>query len=251
MVDFTRKITHQGYKNSEKLKKYYHRVEKKIHVKPSKLDNGYVERKRSDYILYDDKFLVVKVAYFIVPVIFGVASLILSLLLIFPLSETRDTADWALLIISICCTIFFVIFGLTMPKKESILNRKDGLITFAGFLWQPNITMEFKKTEFAYSTGGEDLVGGFQLQIIRPNKWQTFAITGYVGSECYEDMSFITWYMDKNRPLPPGEAFDPYRQQDFERRKAEGFPKPLYPSKISTPETTKEQQAERKRIGGW
>jgi len=64
-------------------------------------------------------------------------------------------------------------------------------------------------------------------------------------------MTFITWYMDKNRPLPPNKEFDQFRIKDFERRKAEGFPKPLYPGKIKTPEATKEQQAERKRIGGW
>jgi hypothetical protein len=63
--------------------------------------------------------------------------------------------------------------------------------------------------------------------------------------------SYFVWYMDKNRPLPPGKAFDPYRQKDFERRKAEGFPKPLFESNIPTPEATKQQRAERKRIGGW
>jgi len=42
--------------------------------------------------------------------------------------------------------------------------------------------------------------------------------------------------MDKNRPLPPGKIFDPYRQKDYERRKKEGFPKPLYQSWITTPE---------------
>ncbi|WFO16521.1 hypothetical protein M601_001525 [Cellulophaga baltica 4] len=57
--------------------------------------------------------------------------------------------------------------------------------------------------------------------------------------------------MDKNRPLPPGDAFDEYRLQDFERRKAEGFPRPLYPSNIPTPEATPEQQEEREKIGGW
>ncbi|MCD9615081.1 hypothetical protein LVK10_14440, partial [Tenacibaculum maritimum] len=66
-----------------------------------------------------------------------------------------------------------------------------------------------------------------------------------------ENWSFMVWYMDKNRPLPPGSAFDAYREQDYQRRKAAGFPKPLYPSKIATPEATKEQQAARKRIGGW
>ncbi|WP_199185117.1 hypothetical protein [Aquimarina sp. I32.4] len=57
--------------------------------------------------------------------------------------------------------------------------------------------------------------------------------------------------MDQNRPLPPGTAFDAYREQDYERRKALGFPKPLYYSNIPTPEATPEQQAERECIGGW
>ncbi|MBL3659101.1 hypothetical protein [Fulvivirga sediminis] len=68
---------------------------------------------------------------------------------------------------------------------------------------------------------------------------------------CYEDLSFYLWYMDKNRPLPPGEAFDAYRERDYERRKAEGFPPPLFPSTFDTPEATPEQQQERERIGGW
>ncbi len=66
-----------------------------------------------------------------------------------------------------------------------------------------------------------------------------------------EYWSFMVWYMDRNRPLPPGTAFDPYRKKDFERRKTAGFPKPLYPSNIATPEFTKSQQKERKLIGGW
>jgi len=47
---------------------------------------------------------------------------------------------------------------------------------------------------------------------------------------CYtRDWSFYVWYMDKNRPLPPGTALDPYRERDEERRKREGCPLPLYP----------------------
>jgi len=64
-------------------------------------------------------------------------------------------------------------------------------------------------------------------------------------TDCYYDMSFFTWYMDKNRPLPPGSAFDAFRDKDFERRKAEGFPPPLYPSNIPTREATPAQQKER------
>jgi len=43
--------------------------------------------------------------------------------------------------------------------------------------------------------------------------------------------------MDKNRPLPPGTAFDEY--------------KPLYGSNVPTPEATPEQQKERLILGGW
>ena len=66
-----------------------------------------------------------------------------------------------------------------------------------------------------------------------------------------DGISFFFWYMDKNRPLPPDKSFDAHRQADFERRKAEGFPRPLYPSDVPTPEYTEEQQRERERIGGW
>ena len=31
--------------------------------------------------------------------------------------------------------------------------------------------------------------------------------------------SFLMWYMDSNRSLPIGKILDPYRQQDFDRRK--------------------------------
>ena len=62
-----------------------------------------------------------------------------------------------------------------------------------------------------------------------------------------EEWSFILWYMDRNRPLPPGDAFDEYRQRDFERRKAEGFPPPMFPSTFPTPEWTEEQNRERRK----
>ncbi|WP_139327734.1 hypothetical protein [Zobellia uliginosa] len=138
-----------------------------------------------------------------------------------------------------------------MPKKEHILNRMDGLITFTGSFWQKNITMTFDDVEFNYTTGNEDGTGAFILQAVRPNKIRSFDVFSLGGTNCYEDLAMITWYMDKNRPLPPGDAFDKFRQIDYERRKAEGFPRPLYPSNIPTPEATKEQQKERLKIGGW
>ena len=82
--------------------------------------------------------------------------------------------------------------------------------------------------------------------ITAPNKKvRVLAIAGCTSS--MENLSFIVWYMDKNRPLPPDSIFDPYRNADFERRKAEGFSAPLYLSQIPTPEATLEQQQEREK----
>ena len=244
-IDYTRKITHANYHNPEAVRKYFHRVPKNIYEKPPTFDKGFgkIYLVAENFIVKTDLQDIRWVFIFLLGGVFLFSVLI-------HIFSGGDSTDFFYLIEWIAF-IFFVIYGLTMPKQEAILNRIDGLITFDGFLWQDNITMPFSEVEFCYSTGGEDLHRAFQLQIMRPNKWVTFAIPIFSGKDCYEGMSFITWYMDKNRPLPPGELFDPYREADFQRRKAEGFPKPLYPSDIPTPEATPEQQAERERIGKW
>ena len=50
-----------------------------------------------------------------------------------------------------------------------------------------------------------------------------------------KELSFLLWYMDRNRPLPPGKRLDPYRTKDYLRRKAEGFPAPLRKAAIRIP----------------
>ena len=248
-IDYTRKITHANYHNPEAVRKYFHRVPKNIYEKPPTFDKGF-----GKIYLVAENFIVKTDLQDIrwVPIIMSIIPF--SLVAVLFKNVWNGTSEYEYIFVFflfLLLGLFFVFYGLTMPKTEAILNRRDGLITFDGFLWQDNITMPFSEVEFCYSTGGEDLQGAFQLQIMRPNKWVTFAISIALGRDCYKEMSFITWYMDKNRPLPPGELFDPYREADFQRRKAEGFPKPLYPSDIPTPEATPEQQAERERIGKW
>ncbi|MCG7501359.1 hypothetical protein MHM83_05715 [Tenacibaculum sp. Mcav3-52] len=143
-----------------------------------------------------------------------------------------------------------IIYGFVAPIKYLVFDRMNGVVVLPRN-FRSAVTIPFStgyaKVKYINSSPGvisallgfesskkKGKVGGLLTEYNINNYW-----------------AFTVWYMDKNRPLPPGDAFDPYRQQDFERRKAEGFPKPLYPSKISTPEATKEQQAERKRIGGW
>ena len=152
--------------------------------------------------------------------------------------------------ISFTTTIYFIYYYFSMPKKECVFNREDGLLTIPGMMWNPNATLPFNKALFTYTGPSAQGLGAYKLQIMRPDKYYSRYLCSF-GFSCYEDMSFWGWYMDKNRPLPPGTAFDPYRQKDFERRKAAGFPRPLYPADFETPEANAEQQAQRKQIGGW
>ena len=145
---------------------------------------------------------------------------------------------------------FYIIYKFTSPKKILILDRLNGIITFPGFLYGKPITMSFEEV-LAQIKGR-----GYGLALLHKNK-----ITFYDVDLEYEPLrswSFMVWYMDKNRPLPPGKVFDPYRKRDYERRKAEGFPEPLYESWISIFEyyeyydeqfqARKEQEERQKRL---
>jgi len=94
---------------------------------------------------------------------------------------------------------------------------------------------------------GRHGVSGLQLHFInetfRPWPWKpNFLTMSIYNNGIYGEWSFYVWYMDKNRPLPPGPVFDEFREKDFERRKADGFPPPLFKSLIPTPEATPAQQ---------
>jgi len=147
--------------------------------------------------------------------------------------------------------ILTVLYGFVAPKKKMILDRVQGQITLARPLFYSHKTISFEQgvgliTYYSSTPGLIHSHLAFMNQINRPR------YGGKISEhELEKYWSFTVWYMDKNRPLPPGSAFDAFREKDFERRKAEGFPKPLYPSNIETPEHTKEQQALRKKIGGW
>lgn len=151
--------------------------------------------------------------------------------------------------------LLFLAFGLFGKRKHQriILDRQNGIITYPDISFRKPLTGQFKDLKVIFSvTGGEgydtqeDLkfVNTFRPRLIAGNRTVAFGDPDVAWS-------FYVWYMDKNRPLPLGDIFDDYRQQDYERRKAAGFPKPLYPSNIPTPEATPEQQRERERIGGW
>ncbi|MEL0650792.1 hypothetical protein V6246_05115 [Algibacter sp. TI.3.09] len=172
----------------------------------------------------------------------------LLLTIIVRLSHNKDVS---LLFTSLLFIIgcLHIIYYYTHPKKELILDRMNGNITFPNYFYGKPFTMPFKDCLAAWSMKNVGVAPTTpRLSLLHPNGYTS---TDVMGGDVLEDWSFMVWYMDKNRPLPPGTAFDEYRLQDFERRKAEGFPKPLYPGSFATPERTSSQHKERKIIGGW
>lgn len=141
------------------------------------------------------------------------------------------------------------------PPKNIILNRIEGTISYPKeFFYKTQTTVPFSEVEFCqerdeHSTHTEDYsehTRNEYLYIRHPKTNTTLPLLSVeIGNpdttqsnldELCELRSFYVWYMDKNRPLPPGTAFDPYRKKDFDRRRSEGFKSPLYKSGINTPE---------------
>ena len=165
-----------------------------------------------------------------------------------------NTDNFIVRIISIIiCLILSILWGaydIFASYKELILNREEGTITFYKQRGKKRIVIPFEEGDgFLRFIAGGGVTFDFILMFLPKSRKGPCGILALV--DIYAFWDFVVWYMDKNRPLPPGTAFDPYREADFQRRKAEGFPKPLYKSYIPTPEATRHQQLERERIGKW
>ena len=190
------------------------------------------ECKENGFIRADDQFFIMNnsVALGNFHLYIG---LVLFLVALFLFGEGTNT-EITLSASSFLIGSFYIIYNFTHPKKILILDRLNGIITFPGFLYGKPITMPFEEV-LAAVKGGYG-VGMATLAILRKNKLTSTSYDFDLQYEPLKSWSFMVWYMDKNRPLPPGKVFDPYRQKDYERRKKEGFPKPLYQSWIATPE---------------
>ena len=129
---------------------------------------------------------------------------------------------------------------LVKNNKKLILDRNKNLLQYPDFFLKSPIVTKFENT--VAILGGSGSYGALILKLRQTSFFTNYHINNFAPLKYW---SFMVWYMDKNRPLPPGNAFDEYRERDFQRRKAEGFPSPLYPSFVPTPEATPEQQAER------
>ncbi|WP_062060133.1 hypothetical protein [Aquimarina longa] len=171
--------------------------------------------------------------------------------LFLPIEEKLSVGGFALIILGGGGGLFLMIFNIVRKTeiRHFTMDRQNGLVGLPKWNKTPAQTFPFNQLigEYVFTTN-VDAVAYENLHIYRNNAYEPHNLS---DGAAYEIWSLIVWYMDKNRPLPLGDAFDAYRQQDYERRKAEGFPKPLYPSTIDTPEATLAQQRERKKIGGW
>ena len=187
----------------------------------------------------DDQFYINDMGYGVSHIDLYLGILSYSLVLI-SLVSNKDTIENR----TIFSIIFFIIGSFSFlhyykySKELLVLDRLNGMVTYPGFLFSKPCSVPFDEllaSVASFANAGASLVF-----------YHYNGITGTsISAGDYipiRNWSFIVWYMDKNRPLPPGEAFDPYRKKDFQRRKAEGFPPPLYPSYIDTPEDSESQK---------
>jgi hypothetical protein len=150
-------------------------------------------------------------------------------------------------LIFVIAPLFFILYGLLTPRKHLVLNRMNGTISIPPRFWgKPNVVpFDICVGAITESPSGG---GSYPMLEIWPNDEYRKGGIAHLDrkrSGLIEYWSLLVWYMDKNRPLPPCKELDSFRDRDFERRKAEGFPLPLYLSHIDTPEATPEQQRER------
>ena len=187
----------------------------------------------------DDQFYINDMGYGVSHIDLYVGIIFYSLSLISLVSNKNTIEDRTIFSI-----IFFIIGSFSFlhyykySKELLVLDRLNGMVTYPGFLFSKPCSVPFDEllaSVASFANAGASLVF-----------YHYNGITGTsISAEDYKpsgNWSFIVWYMDKNRPLPPGEAFDPYRKKDFQRRKSEGFPPPLYPSYIDTPEDSESQK---------
>ncbi|WP_062060195.1 hypothetical protein [Aquimarina longa] len=235
-----------------------------IYLQPKKVPKEKEERKKlfTDLLLDDKKIKLAKISHkgtakdgiYIYIGIFAFFSLLIP---IWELLE-EDTMDTIYLIIVFCIGLPFLIPAYKNWKKYKLapdqtyitFDRINSLITMPKANRIDKFTIPFthlRATRRAmmhskYSYTGPQLQFFIDTRPWRPWHDEDYLTMSHPPKEPKINWSFYVWYMDKNRPLPPGSAFDEFREADYKRRKAEGFPPPLFKSLIPTPEATAEQQ---------
>lgn len=128
--------------------------------------------------------------------------------------------------------LYYIAFYLYRAKQVITFHRLTGMIEipkrfFAG--WNgATITFPFSDQYITWVPG----FGGAMYRLSYPN---SRASRHFLAADMRKEFSFILWFMDRNRQLPPSKRLDPYRVKDFLRRESEGFPAPLRRANIRIP----------------
>jgi len=184
-------------------------------------------------IFRNDKLLWERILYLIIGIIgFLFCGLMPMVYIKLPLS-LEDIIGFCFLIpLSVLC-IVLVINVIFNTERKFVFDRLASTVTMRATVlnWRPRtITIPFADARIG-ATGG--LMTQSVAIKLPGSKFQHLIITGLNDStEFVHFMSCLVWFMDKNRPLPVGAEFGIYRKADYERRKAEGFPEPLYRSNM-------------------
>lgn len=153
----------------------------------------------------------------------GIVICIILLIAEFHDKEFALNNEYSIFATSIIFLFAAFLYNLFCPPKRLVFDRMNGVVTFPSSFIFPSKTIPFEKVNTDHAAIFERFKG-----ITHPTTMFFIDIPGGTGGEEY--WSFYVWYMDKNRPLPTGTLLDPYREKDFLRRKAEGFPPPKYES---------------------
>ena len=144
------------------------------------------------------------------------------------------------IMLSICLSFYLIIiylnaFVLIAPGNYKLkFYRQTGIVEMPkrwlrGWIKGEIITFSFCDNAITQSGG----MGARSLHLKAPNGRSMLLMR----ADMRKELSFLLWYMDRNRPLPPGKRLYPNRTQDYQRSKAACFPAPLRASKIRiTPE---------------
>ena len=158
---------------------------------------------------------------------------------------------WVSLVVGILPAIISLILGYILPKdKQIVFHRHNGILELHGAFFDKPHHIPFNDVPAFFAPNGTAGLFHWTLKVKR--SFKPISIKDFFPIDIdifleggWQAWSYWVWYMDRNRPLPPGDALDEFREADFQRRKSEGFPPPLYKSRIPTPEATPEQQIER------
>ena len=143
--------------------------------------------------------------------------------------------------------IFFLILAglmtlgpLFFTSTNLVFDRMNGTVTFPYLRFTRPITILFTELTIC-----PDFRDNYRLSIQHPQFMLNYGLflhfplgdtekrEGQSSDSLRRELrerqwSFYCAYMDRNRLLPPGEMFDPYRHDDLIRLLKEGLPRPLY-----------------------